>query len=190
MPYPYRSVEAALAELFRAKTDSQRSTLRARINHLQRLAVIGLAPGKGRTAQYELEHIWRWVFCLELAEIGIAPATALALVQRYWKPALAEIFCDAQRAIETGKEDVFLWLCGNSLMSLAWEPDSDRFAGVPHIGSIGPSDFKGVLKFLKDGVSPVKLKDSLPPRVCLVNLTSRLRVLNASLATATKRDKG
>jgi predicted metal-dependent hydrolase len=188
MPYPYRSVEAALAELFRAKTDHQRRTFRARINHLQRLAVIELAPGKGRTAQYELEHIWRWLFCLELAEIGVAPATASALVQSYWKRALAKIFRDAQRAIETGKEDVFLWLCGSTLMSSAWNPASDRFAGVPHIGSIGASDFKGVLKFLKDGVSPLKLKDGLPPRVCVVNLTARLRVLNASLATAQQRN--
>jgi hypothetical protein len=189
MTYCYAAVEAALAELYRAKTDSQRRTFRARINHLQRLAVIDLAPGKGRAAQYELEHIWRWLFCLELAEVGVAPATALALVQRYWKPALAEIFRDAQRAIETGKEDVFLWFCGNSLMSLAWDPASDRFVGVPYIGSIGPSDFRVVLKFLKDGDLPLKLKDGIPPRVCVVNLTARLRVLNASLATAQQRNE-
>jgi len=189
MTYSYAAVEAALAELYCAKTDGQRRTFRARINHFQRLAVIDLAPGKGRAVQYELEHVWRWLFCLELAEIGVAPATAAALVQSYWKRALAEIFRDAQRAIETGKEDIFLWLCGSTLMSSAWNPGSDRFAGVPHIGSIGPSDFKGVLRFLKDGVSPVKLKDSLPPRVCLVNLTARLRVLNASLATAQQRNE-
>src|SRR5262245_38182152 len=145
MSYPYAAVEAALAELFRAKTDSQRSTLRARINHLQRLAVIDLAPGKGRAVQYELEHVWRWLFCLALAEVGVGPATAAALVQSYWKRGLAEIFCDAQRAIETWKEDIFLLLCGNTLMSSGWNTDSDRFAGVPHIGSIGPSDFKVVL---------------------------------------------
>jgi hypothetical protein len=63
-------------------------------------------------------------------------------------------------------------------MSSAWNPKSDRFAGVPHIGSVGPSDLKVVLKWLKDGV---------PPRVCLVNLTARLRELHASLATWQKR---
>src|SRR5262245_26847246 len=171
MSYPYAAVEAALAELFRAKTDRQRRTLRARINHLQRLAVIDLAPGKGRAAHYELEHVWRWVFCLGLAEIGVAPATAAALVKAYWKQALAESFRDAQqRAIETGKEDLFLWLRGTTLMSSAWNRKSDRFPGVPHIGSVGPSDMKVVLKWLE--------QRGVPPQVCLVNVTAQLRVLN------------
>jgi hypothetical protein len=172
MTYPYAAVEAALAELFRAKTDRQRRTFRARINHLQRLGVLELAPGKGRAAQYELDHVWRWMLALELAELGIAPATAAALIKAYWERALADIFRYAAKAIEAGKPDVYLWLKGPTLMSSSWNPKSDRFPGVPHIGSIGPSDLKDVLKSLQ--------KDD-PPRVCLVNLTARLRVLNAQL---------
>ena len=120
--YPYAAVEAALADLYRAKSEDQRRTLRARINHLQRLEVIDVAPGKGRALAYEQDHIWRWMFCFELAEFGVTPATAAALIAAHWK-VLASIFRSAHRAVEGEKEDVFLYVRGPRLMSAAWNPE-------------------------------------------------------------------
>jgi hypothetical protein len=172
--YPYSVVEAALGELFRAKTETQRRTLRGRINHLQRLGVIDAAPGKGRALQYEQDDIWRWVFCFELAEYGVTPVVQAALVASYWNPLLGGIFRSAQRAIETGKPDVFLYIRGTALMSAAWNPDPHKFAGVPHIGKFKPSDIELVLKWLGED-------EHSPPRLSIVNLSARLRVLNKSL---------
>jgi hypothetical protein len=177
--YPYSVVEAALGELFRAKTESQRRTLRGRINHLQRLGVIDAAPGKGQALQYEQDHIWRWVFCFELAEYGVTPAVQAALVASYWKPVLGGIFRSALRAVETGKPDVFLYIRGPALMSAAWNQEPHRFAGVPHIGKFTASDFGLVLEWLEKD-------ERTPPRLSIVNLSARLRVLNKALASAQK----
>jgi hypothetical protein len=177
--YPYAAVEAALAELYRAKTEAQRRTLRARINHLQRLEVIDVTPGKGKALQYEQDHIWRWMFCFELAEFGVTPAVAAALVATYWKQVLGGIFRSAQRAVDTEKEDVFLYIRGSGLMSAAWNPEPNRFAAVPHIGQFTPSSIKLVLKWLQDD-------KHIPPRLCIVNLSGRLRILKRSLKAAAR----
>ena len=171
--YPYATVEAALADLYRAETETQRRTLRARINHLQRLEVIDVAPGKGKALQYERDHIWRWMFCFELAEFGVTPAVAAALVATYWKQILVGIFRSAQRTIDAKKEDVFLYIRGSALMSAAWNPQSNRFAAVPHIGKFAAGDAGLVLKWLQD--------EGVAPRLCIVNLSARLRVLKKSL---------
>ena len=177
--YPYFAVEAALGELYRAKTEVQRRTLRGRINNLQRLGIIELAPGKGRALLYELDHIWRWVLCLELAEFGITPAVQAALIASYWKSPLSAFFRSAQRAVESGKLDVFLYIRGHALMSAAWNPDPHKFAGAPHIGKFNPSDIERVLKWLDED-------EHNPPRLSIVNLSARLRMLNKELASALK----
>ena len=177
--YPYAAVETALGELYRAKSEDQRRTLRARINHLQRLGVIDASPGKGKALQYEQDHIWRWVFCLELAEFGVTPAVAAGLVATYWKQVLGTNFRSTQGAVEKEKEDVFLYIRGSGLMSAAWNPESNRFAGVPHVGKFTASSIKLVLEWLQDD------KD-IPPRLCIVNLSGRLRILNKSLKAAAR----
>ena len=175
--YPYSAVEAALGELFRAKTEAQRRTLRGRINHLQRLGVIDAAPGKGWALQYEQDDIWRWVFCFELAEYGVTPAVQAALVARYWKPVLGGIFRSAERAVTTGKPDVFLYIRGSALMSAAWNKEPHRFADVPYIGKFTSADVGHVLEWLEKD-------EPTPPRLSIVNLSARLRMLNKALASA------
>ena len=177
--YPYFAVEAALGELYRAKTEAQRRTLRGRINNLQRLGIIELAPGKGQALPYERDHIWRWVFCLELAEYGHTPAVQAALVASYWKPVLSGIFRSAQRAVEAGKSDVFMYIRGAALMSAAWNQEPHRFAGVPYIGKFTSSDIGLVLEWLEND-------ERTPPRLSIVNLSARLRMLNKALASALK----
>jgi hypothetical protein len=104
---------------------------------------------------------------------SVTPAVATALVASYWKPVLSGIFRSAERA---GKEDVILYVRGSALMSAAWNLESHRFAGAPHIGKFTPSSINLVLQWLED--------DRVAPRVCIVNLSARLRVLNKSLAGA------
>jgi hypothetical protein len=173
--YPYATVEAALADLYRAKTETQRRTLRARINHLQRLAVIDVAPGKGKALQYQQDHIWRWMFCFEMAEFGVSPAVSAALVESYWKQVLGGIFRSAQRAIDAKKEDVFFYIRGSALMSAAWNPESNRFAAVPHIGKFTAGNAGLVLNWLQYE------EVGVAPRLCIVNLSARLRVLRKSM---------
>ncbi len=173
--HPFSAVFSALAGLYEAETDAQRATLKARINHLQRLQVIGASPGKGRALQYQMDHVWRWVFCLELAEFGVAPATAAALVARYWDSHIARIFRKAQRAVRTGKDPVFLCIRGAGLMSAAWRLESDQFADVPHLGEFTPGSADVVLGWLTSE------EERVPPRISIVNLSARLRVLLGGL---------
>jgi hypothetical protein len=175
--HPYSAVEAALAELYCARTETQRLTLRSRINNLQRIGVIDAAPGKGKALLYGLDQIWRWVFCFELAEFGLTPAVQAALVASYWKSHLGGIFRSAQRAVKTGKPDVFLYVRGSALMSAAWNQEPHRFAGVPHIGKFTSSDIGLVLEWLEKD-------EGTPPRLCILNLSARLRMLNNALPSA------
>jgi hypothetical protein len=161
--------------LYGAETDAQRATLKARINRIQKLRVIGVSPGKGRALDYEIDHVWRWIFCLELAEFGISPGTAAALVETYWKSPLAAIFRSAQRAVETDGDAVFLYIRGAGLMSAAWRPKTHKFDSVPHVGKFAAKDASTVLDWLKDD------QERVPPRICAVNLSARLRVLLAEL---------
>src|SRR5262249_9683582 len=80
-----------------------------------------------------------------------------------------------------GKPDVCLWLPGTTLMSSAWHRKADRFPGVPEIGSINPSDpsdRKVLLDWLQNGDQP---------RLCILNLSIRLRALDAALAAAQEK---
>jgi hypothetical protein len=173
--YPFSTVFGALAVLYEAESDAQRATLKARINHLQKLEVIGKSPGKGRALQYEIDHVWRWVFCLELAEFGISPATAAALVAAYWKSHLVGIFHRAQKAIKTQGTPIFLFIRGAGLMSAAWRPKKNRFDDVPHVGQFTAETSDTILKWMKDD------QERAAPRISAVNLSARLRVLFAEL---------
>lgn len=173
--YSFAAVFGAVAALYEAETDAQRATLKARINRIQKLQVIGVSPGKGRALQYEFDHIWRWVFCLELAEFGVGPATASALIDTYWASHLASIFRTAQRAVEIGGDAVFLYIRGAGLMSAAWRPKNHRFDSVPHVGKFTAKDANLVLDWLKDD------QERVAPRICVVNLSARLRLLLAEL---------
>jgi hypothetical protein len=172
--YSFGAVLRALGALYEAQSDAQRATLKARINHLQKLEVIGVSPGKGRALQYQMEHIWRWVFCLELAEFGISPAASATLVATYWKSAVVGIFRRAQNAVDSPGSPIFLYIRGAGLMSAAWRP-KHRFADVPHIGQFTAEDANIVLNWLKDD------QERVAPRISVVNLSARLRVLLAEL---------
>jgi hypothetical protein len=178
--FTYSVVETALSTLFRAKTARQRVTFKARITHLQKLHIIDRTPGKGRAVEYQLEDVWKWMFALELAEVGIAPTVAAKVIKTYWSRALVDMFKHAARAHEIKKPDDCVWLPGVTLMSTAWDR-RDRFGGVPNIGTIVPSvsaDQKEIMDFLEKADQP---------RLCMVNLSSRLRALNAALAAALQR---
>ena len=106
----YSVVEQALAQVYRAGDDEKRrSEFRARINSLQRLGVLGedFKVGKGQKLTYRVEHIERWLCCLELAELGISPTIAGKLVIAHWTR-LAAIFKAAQRTVinPPGADDV------------------------------------------------------------------------------------
>jgi hypothetical protein len=178
--FSYGTVETALATIFRVKTARQRLTFKARLTHLQKLHVLDLTPGKGRAAKYRLEDVWRWMFALELAQLGVGPAVAVALIKAYWARALVDFFQHAAKAIEIKKPDVCVWIPELTLMSSAWDR-RDRFGGVPSIGTITPSDPSDLKVIMRC------LHKADQPRLCIMNLSARLRVLNAALAAAQER---
>jgi hypothetical protein len=93
---------------------------------------------------------------------------------------LHDFFQHAAKAIEIKKPDVCVWIPGPTLMSCAWDR-RDRFGGVPNIGTIVPSE-PADLKVIMECLQKVD-----QPRLCIVNLSARLRVLNAALAAAQER---
>jgi len=78
-------VETALARLFNADPEVQRTTFRARIVHLRRVGIpLGLNPGRGKRIAYEMEQVYQLGLCLELEEMGLDPALISRIMETFW----------------------------------------------------------------------------------------------------------
>jgi hypothetical protein len=79
----YARVEAALAKVHDIPHEAM-GALRGRIKHFQRLGIVPSSPGKGKKITYNVEDIYRWALCLELAQFGMDPTVIKRLVQFHW----------------------------------------------------------------------------------------------------------
>jgi hypothetical protein len=81
----YGEIERILAALHCANEAAQKTTLRSRIKHFQKLGVpFGLRSGRGKKLEYDRDHIYQFALCLELAEFGIDPSVIVALLRAKW----------------------------------------------------------------------------------------------------------
>src|SRR5262249_11214520 len=86
MSFTYGEIERVLAALFCADEAAQKTTLRARIKHLQKLGLpFGLRSRRGKKLTYNRDHIYQFAVASELANFGIDPAVIVSLLQTKWE---------------------------------------------------------------------------------------------------------
>jgi hypothetical protein len=88
MAYSYAEVFAALARIY--ESDTTPGVLRGRIQNFQRLGIAPDSPGKGGRVSYQPEDVYKWAFCLELAELGLDPTVIAKFVSVAWSGSLRE----------------------------------------------------------------------------------------------------
>jgi hypothetical protein len=118
----------------------------------------------------------RFVFCLELAELGAPPAVQLRLVAELWDRRVQRIFQDAEAPVvrPPSGDDIVLLMVGTSLMIEAWA------GAVPNVQHCPLRKLVDRVQIALEGSDDPD--DELPPRVLAVNLTARLRRFHSALA--------
>jgi hypothetical protein len=142
MSFTYGQCEALLARLYGADETIQRGAFRARIQNLRKHGIpLGFQVGKGKNAVYEIEQIYQWAFCLELAEFGLDPTVAVRAVRTYWKGIIYPAFKDAMQPRKTEGEHLLCML--PQVMSGSWT------------GLLGGSELPMVLPTTRKGLGRI-----------------------------------
>jgi hypothetical protein len=173
----YSRVEAALVTAYNVP-DGDVGRFSARLTALQKGGLFGAKhqPGKGKALAYGSDQIHRLIFCVELAELGVAPGVALKLVEDLWDRRIRPIFLQAEAVKKPGDDDIVLHMGGVSLMVGGWA------SAVPNINR------SPLRKLPADMAQWMKMDDDpLPPRAVVVNLSARLRRFHAALRAANER---
>jgi hypothetical protein len=173
--FSFASLEAAFIRTYGIAPADQ-ARFRARLTFLQRGGLFGARnrPGKGTRLGYDIDMMRRVLFCVELAELGIAPSEQLKLVAELWDKRICEIFNEAETANRHGGDDIVLLMTGVSLMvEAAWG------GAVPNINSTTLSKLPAKMAL---AMRPRSKDDPLLPRLLAVNLSARLRRFHDALA--------
>jgi hypothetical protein len=146
------------------------------ISNMQKMGVLGPRSRVGRGAKLTYTHIEfnRLILALEFSEFGLPPATAVALVGRYWESKLKAIVSVAQEAFGIVPEkprgqDTILCLVGGGLRT-----DSLRGRKGPVVPIIERCSLDDLPAAMKHWMTP-------PTRALVTNLSGRLRVFHEAL---------
>jgi hypothetical protein len=158
------------------------------LSNLQKLGVLGedARVGRGAPLEYTPDMMHRLVLALELCELGISPATAVALIAAHWEQKLKAICAAAERnnpavrgdtPIDPG-DDVIVHFGGVTLRTGSLK--GVRLPTIPNINHCLLRKLPGhIEQWMKIG-----RPGDLPPRALLVNLSARLRAFHAVLSPA------
>jgi hypothetical protein len=188
LTFPYGVVERALAIAHGVPEAVRPRGFRSMIANLQKLGVLGAQArvGRGVALSYTPTEFNRLILALEFCELGLPPATAVAIVSDAWDPKLKAIVDAAARPIgvvpEKPKgEDVILCLVGVSFRTASLRGEASP--GVPNIDRCSLDKL------------PIELKQWMAttsndpaPRALVVNLSARLRAFHSALADANLDD--
>jgi hypothetical protein len=190
----YGAVEKTLAVAYGIPDSVRETGFRGWIGNLQKLGVLGEAArvGRGAALKYGPDELHRFVLAIELSELGLPPATAVALISAYWDTKFKAIFRAAEESIvrdEARENDIIIHLGGIALRSGAWLAPKSKFPGVPNINRCRLHELPKYMEiWMRIGDEPTGLR----PRALVVNLSSRLRAFHTAFAasfTAAAPDK-
>ena len=181
----YGAIERALAAAYGIPDSDRETGFRGWVTNLQKLGVLGEAArvGRGAALNYTPDEWHRLLFALELSEVGVTPAVAVALIEVFWERQLKEIFRKAEKTVERDEpvdEDVIIILAGVSLRSGAWtSPKGSKFPGVPNVIDIR-------MKHLRHEAERWMRREydvpgTPPARALMMNLSLRLRLFHQAL---------
>jgi len=95
--YEYSALERAFLVFFKK---TQPSRLLARLKHLQRLKVVGVAPGKGQRIAYTREQVCKLYLTLVMSELMIEPTTTVRYIDAHWDKGLLRLSSLMRQATE------------------------------------------------------------------------------------------
>jgi hypothetical protein len=183
---PYRAIERALAATHDIPEAARETGFRSMLSNLQKLGALGEAArvGRGAPLAYTPDMMHRLVLALELCELGVPPATAVALITAYWQSKLKAICAAAARnmpAVHGGKpvdpgDDVIIHLGGVALRTGTLK--GARSPTIPNLNNC-------LLRKLPDRIEQwmrMGRPGDLPPRALVVNLSARLRAFHDALS--------
>jgi hypothetical protein len=186
LSFPYGTVERALAIAYRVPEDVRPAGFRSMVANLQKLGALGAQArvGRGAALSYTPTEFHRLILALEFCELGVPPATVVAILDAYWESKLKAIIDAAARGLvrhEPGGNDVILYLGGVSLRTGSLR--GEAFPSV-HIDRCSldklPLEMKRWMAMAPN--------DPAPPRALVVNLSARLRAFHDALSDANKND--
>lgn len=182
MEFSYGVVEKALATAYGVSEAVRPAGFRGMISNLHKLGALGPQSRVGRGAKLTYTHIefTRLILAIEFCEFGLPPATAAALVGRYWESKLKTIIGVAQEAFGIVPEkprghDVILCLVGGGLRT-----DSLRGEKGPVVPIIERCALDDLPAALKQWMTTTP-DDPAPPRALIANLSARLRDFHNAL---------
>src|SRR5262249_61762328 len=90
----YSAVERALAAAYGIPGSVRTAGFRGWVTNLQKLGVLGPSAriGRGAALNYTADEWHRLLFALELSEVGISPAVAVAMIEALWDRQIKAIF--------------------------------------------------------------------------------------------------
>jgi hypothetical protein len=190
LTFSYGAVEKALATAYGISDKRRPGGFRSMLSNLQRLGVLGPHShiGRGAALRYGPDEMHRFVLALEFCEAGIPPATAAAIVDRYWDSELKSIVAAAVRPIgflpeEPEGKDVVLYLGGVGLRT-----DSLRGETCPSVPNIAQSSLDALPLDMSRWLAATS-NNPTPPRGLIVNLSARMRAFHAALCTENLADE-
>jgi hypothetical protein len=127
----YKDVLAVIGQLYGADESTLAGKIRGRLQNLAKLGVpIGAQLGKGKSFDYGRAEIYQIILCMELAELGLTPFHASAIVKRWWKTDFAP---DFEREWRSPSDDARIVIFEFSLMSKEWrESEEPRNYSITH----------------------------------------------------------
>jgi hypothetical protein len=179
-------VERALAVAYDIPQALRPAGFRSMVANLQKLGALGpqARVGRGRTLTYTPLELHRFLLALELSEFGLAPATAVSIIETYWETKLEPIVDAALTRLmhgEPGGGDVILCLRGVTLRTASLRGEAP---GVPNIDQCSLDQLPIAMATWMTATA----NDPAPPRALVVNLSARLRAFHTALADANLDD--
>jgi hypothetical protein len=182
LQFPYGVVERALATSHSIPEAVRTTTFRGMIGHLQKLGVLGedARVGRGTPLVYSPTEMHRFIVAIELCELGVPPATVVALIASYWEK-LESICARAELnnpALHGGEpidpdDDVVLFLGGLGLRTGPLR--GERSPAIPNIDHCKLRDLpRHMAQWLRTDSDDAA-------RGLVVNLSARLRSFHAAL---------
>jgi hypothetical protein len=182
LEFSYGVVERSLAIAFGVPEPVRPAGFRSMVGNLQKLGALGAQARRGRGVAliYGPTELSRLLLALEFCELGVPPATAVALIASHWEAALKPIVHAAGYGIGLAYEvprgeDVILCLVGVGFRTASLR--GEAASSVPHIEQCSLDQLPAAMKRWMAGEP-----DDLAPRALVINLSARLRVFHSALA--------
>jgi hypothetical protein len=178
--YGYAAVERALGEVFAIDARGQRGWLRGRLTNFRRLGLTPEGPGKGKTIDYTLEDVDRWMIGMELGHLRLDPAVIVELIDRTWSRPTGGL--DAFAAFDRGEaalRDLITVARAGTRPDVMVTVRFDAMSRPPVIvGYTTSAGMEGFVTWLSDARWP----NVAPRRASIFNLSDRVRRLDQALA--------